>query len=118
MVLLHFPLDVTEAHTHSSDHSTAVVVLEKLELDVEDVIKVSEGLDSNESDEAKDIAYNMHSTWASLWFEKRLNFPRNPRKLSIFYRSFLTLSEALHSTKTAPSQIARYMYNYDISYTI
>ena len=31
----------------------------------------------------------------SLRFEKRLNFSINPRKLSIFYRSFSNRSEAL-----------------------
>ena len=31
--------------------------------------------------------------WASLWFEKRLNFEINPRKLLVFYPSFLNRNE-------------------------
>ena len=36
---------------------------------------------------------------ASLRFEKRLKFSINPRKLSIFYRSFSNRSEALNRAK-------------------
>ena len=34
-------------------------------------------------------------SWVSLRFEKRLHLSINPRKLSLFYRSFLNQSEAL-----------------------